>query len=157
KLVVVDYQDFHRMAESADVVGGAFKSCFRDRKDYAEGRTVTRAAGHLNPSTVPLNDAVADRQPQSHPLCSFGCKKGLKDPLSDGPAHPDAAVGESDVDLRVTHLARDRQQSALGHRIERVQDDVDKHLSELRGGASSDGQRLEPQLYLVGQPAGLGI
>src|SRR6185295_10538966 len=99
----------------------------RDR----EGGSLARCALGLYTTAVTLDCAVAYSEAQTHPRHSLGCEERLEDLLANLAAHTNAAVGEVYKHRISLCFGCYSETAALRHGIQRVEDDVDEHFSQL--------------------------
>ena len=116
------------------------------RQIAVEGAALAGLARDLDVTAALLDDPVGAREPQAGALAdALRREERLEDPVGHSRCHPATRVldGEDDVragreiaeivgeDLGVA--SPDRQRAAVGHRVARVQGEVEQHLLHLAG------------------------
>jgi len=102
-----------------------------DWQAYRERCAFPQTAARFNAAAVAFDYAVTDREPESGAHHSFGRKERLEDVIAHLAGHSDSAVGQARPYKSAFCLGGDFQPSALRHRIQRVEDDVDEDLAQL--------------------------
>ena len=74
------------------------------------------------------HDAVGHRQPEPGPLWALGREERIEDFLPHLGRHADAGVGDHDLHALVDQRGGQRQRAAVGHGVERVEDEVGHRL-----------------------------
>ena len=103
------------------------------RQADCEGCALPRAADNLDAAAVALDDAVAHGEPEARSIGALGSKERLEYPIAQLGSHSDPVVGETHMHEVTSRFGRDVQTSSLGHRIQRIENDVYKHFAQLRG------------------------
>ena len=113
---------------------------------------------------MPLDDPVDHGQAKTGAQLALGREERLEDAAADRVGNADAGVGDLDPDPAAVRGGAQAEATALGHRVDGVEDDVDQRLAELRLAATDgrdrprvdvDLDRDAPGERLVA-PAGLG-
>src|SRR6185503_1307075 len=123
-----------------------------------EGGAAADAAADAHRAAVALHDALRHPEPEAGALAGLRREERLED-LSQklvrdslpGIAHLELhGIATQDLSLGArTRLRRDRDRPALGHRVRRVEQEVEKHLLQLiRGRADARQPRIELVRYL---------
>ena len=121
----------------------------RDREGQREGRPARRLALDADVAAVPPHDRIDHRQAESRSAFALRREERLEDPPAHRLRHTDAGVGhrQGDVPSRVA-AGRDRQSAAVGHRVERVENQIRHQLGQ-RGRPAVDGldgAEIEPEI-----------
>ena len=122
-----------------------------------ERRPLVGLRGHVDGAPEHAHDAVHRRQPHARALALLlGREERLEDPGPDRLVHADAGVGDGQHDGAGRPLAvvrgGDPQGAAVGHRVARVDGEVEDHLLQLaavhphRAGVGREVQH-EPDVH----------
>src|SRR5258708_19815689 len=84
-----------------------------------------------------LDDAVAYRQPQTRPMHALGGIERLEDTLAHLFFHTGSGIGKSQSQPLAFTVTATSQTAALGHCVYGVEDQIYKHLPQLRSIAKS--------------------
>src|SRR2546425_8799232 len=87
---------------------------------------------------VTLYDSIADCQPESRALHSFGRIERFEHPLAHFFFHSDTSIREAQTQSLSLTFTANREAAALRHRIDGVDDQVDEYLTQLRCVASNE-------------------
>ena len=147
--IVLDEQDrppFWPTDGTAHGLGSSWFVAGVQRKPDVEARPLAGSCAYLDAPTALFDDPVAGREPQTRSLPDIlGREEGFEDVRQDVLGNPGALVFDaqarpgSRLHLRTGRIAergpvdRDRDRSALGHRVARVHHEVDEDLLELAG------------------------
>src|SRR5919204_1099191 len=131
-----------------------------DRERDREHRALAGTAPHFDRAAVPLDDAVRDPQPEAGAALRLRREERLEDAGLRLLVHAHAAVADLDADRLVWDVAlaravarRDGERAAVGHRLGRVEVQVEKDLLQLVGRAADRrelGIELAYDVYLRG-------
>src|ERR1051326_3790090 len=132
-----------------DRLGGA-------RELDAEGRAAPDLRLDLDRALVPADDAVADREAETHPGLALRREERVEDARAHILAHPGSGVGDADLDAVADLAGRERERAAFGHRVHRVEDHVDEDFAQFARVAHDDRVRLYLPHELDVDALGLG-
>ncbi len=154
----------------------AFAPARREGKPDREGGPLPRLGSYAHGAAQLPGDAVDGRQAESRPsLPRLRRKEGLENPVHDLRRDPDARIGDFEEDIASGRKAVEAdgarlfdgfdgsgypQFSASGHRVPRVEGQVEEYLLDLSGiregsrGASAQGKGKQDILgeYAAKQP-----
>jgi hypothetical protein len=150
--------------------GAATTAAGRDR-----GRVVAPGTGNRNVNVVPraarldvhvlaLHDPVDHREAEARAPRALRGEERLEKPRPDRLRHADAGVAHHEDDLAALRRRLDGDAAAVGHRVDRVEQQVRQRLAQFRGVAGDRGDAAEPRAHLdrhtlrllLGLPAWLG-
>ena len=112
----------------------------RRRECQPERGALARRADDVDVGAMALGDAVHHRQPEAGTAFALGGEEWLQAAAARGFVHAGAGVADLDE-----HAARDalaglermpraqRERAALGHRVGRIEDEIDQRLAQLAG------------------------
>ena len=161
--VVVDHQNAHILGNQIILFGWEILSLrFAQRNGYRKNSALALFAFYLNVAVHELHDALGDRHAQARRTVAAGggrvlLAEGVKNPGQKLLAHTDAGVADDKAERRLPVIARSlldhkADRPALRRELDRVAENVDHHLLELRGVADIIIVHLTDDAAVVDEP-----
>ena len=119
-----------------------------DRQANRERRALARGGADVDRAAALRDDAVDGREPEARARADgLRREERLEDAARVSLVHADARVGDLEHDVTAVVARRDRQRAAAGHRVARVDGEVQQHLADLaRVGLDGSQFRLEVEV-----------
>lgn len=102
-----------------------------DGKTDNERGALAFLALHVNPSTVVLNDTVADRETKARTAVLLGREERFKYTVSDLLRYTLTGICNTRENIFADHRGLYREETAVGHGMDSIRNDIQKYLLQL--------------------------